>query len=248
MENPSFIAIAQMGALRRQLDVTANNVANAATPGFQGERLVFETLLSNMAGNGGLNGPGGKVAFVVDKGLWRDTRPGNVERTGNQFDVALVGPGYMAVQTDQGVRYTRAGSFRPDAQGRLTLGNGAQLLADNGGPITLPAGESSFEIDQRGTITGKNGKIAKMRVVAFDNEQGMKKAGENLLTTDAEAKPMDDKKTKVAQGMLEGSNVQSVLEIAQMIELTRRYQSASKMIDQEQDRSRRTIEKLTRLS
>jgi flagellar basal-body rod protein FlgF len=59
---------------------------------------------------------------------------------------------------------------------------------------------------------------------------------------------MDDKKTKVAQGMLEGSNVQGVLEIAQMIELTRRYQSASRIVDQENDRSRRTIEKLTRLS
>ena len=97
MENPSYIAISQLGALRRQLDVTANNVANISTPGFQGERLIFETLLSDMAGNGGLNGPGSKVAFAVDKGLWRDTRPGNVERTGNQFDVALVGPGYIAI-------------------------------------------------------------------------------------------------------------------------------------------------------
>jgi flagellar basal-body rod protein FlgF len=248
MENPSYIAISQLGALRRQLDVTANNVANISTPGFQGERLIFETLLSDMAGNGGLNGPGSKVAFAVDKGLWRDTRPGNVERTGNQFDVALVGPGYIAVQTESGIRYTRAGSFRPDAQGRLVLGNGAQLLADNGGPITIHAGETSVEIDRRGTITGKDGKIARMRVVAIDNEQAMRRTGENLLTTDAEAKPMDDKKTKVAQGMLEGSNVQGVLEIAQMIELTRRYQSASRIVDQENDRSRRTIEKLTRLS
>jgi flagellar basal-body rod protein FlgF len=245
MENPSYIAVAQMGALRRQLDVTANNVANATSAGFQGERLVFETVLSDIAGAGA---GGGKVAFAIDKGLWRDTRAGPVERTGNPFDIALVGPGYLAVQTDAGIRYTRAGSFRPDAQGRLALSNGAQLLGENGTPITVPRGETSVEIDRRGTITGKEGPIGKMRVVAFDNEQAMRRAGENLLTTTADPKPMDDKKTKVAQGMLEGSNVQSVLEISQMIELTRRYQSASRMIEQEQDRSRRTIEKLTRVS
>ncbi|MFO0292356.1 MAG: flagellar basal-body rod protein FlgF [Rhodospirillales bacterium] len=248
MENPSYIAIAQMGALRRQLDVTANNVANISTPGYRSERLLFETIFSDMAGNSGLNGPGAKVAFAVDRGIWRDSKPGPVERTGNQFDIALVGPGYIAVQTESGVRYTRAGAFRPDAQGRLALANGAQLLGENGSPITIPAGETSVEIDRRGAITGKEGQIGRVRVVTFDNEQAMRRTGENLLTTDAEAKPMDDKQTKVAQGMIEGSNVQSVLEIAQMIELTRRYQSASRMIDQEQDRSRRTIEKLTRLS
>jgi len=248
MENALLIGLSRQMSLRREMEVVANNVANASTPGFQGERLVFETVLSDMAGNGGLTGRGAKVAFAVDKGLWRDTRPGAVDRTGNQFDIALVGPGYIAVETDSGIRYTRAGSFRPDAQGRLTLNNGARLLAENGGPITIPAGETSVEIDRRGTITGKDGKIARLRVVSFDNEQAMRRVGENLLASDAEAKPMDDKKTKVAQGMIETSNVQSVLEIAQMIELTRRYQSASRVVDQENDRSRRTIEKLTRLS
>ncbi|MFZ9416847.1 MAG: flagellar hook-basal body complex protein, partial [Alphaproteobacteria bacterium] len=173
MENPSFIAISHLAGLRRQLDVIANNVANAATAGYQGERMSFETMVSRKARSPGVGGAGQAASFVVDKGLWRDYRPGPVERTGNTFDVALIGPGYIAVQTEEGERYTRAGAFRTDAQGRLALGNGALLLSDGGQPITVPPGETQFEIDRRGVITGKDGVVGRIRVVRFDDEQAL---------------------------------------------------------------------------
>ena len=246
MENPSFIAISHLAGLRRQLDVIANNVANAATAGYQGERMSFETMVSRKARSPGVGGAGQAASFVVDKGLWRDYRPGPVERTGNTFDVALIGPGYIAVQTEEGERYTRAGAFRTDAQGRLALGNGALLLNEGGQPITVPQGETQFEIDRRGVITGKDGVVGRIRVVRFDDEQALRRAGNMLLETEAEPRPVD-RRTEVAQGMIEKSNVQSVSEITQMIELTRRYQSASRMIDQEHERARRAIDKLSRV-
>ena len=150
------------------------------------------------------------------------------------------------MQTEEGERYTRAGAFRTDAQGRLALGNGALLLADGGQPITVPPGETQFEIDRRGVITGKDGVVGRIRVVRFDDEQALRRTGNMLLETEAEPRPVD-RRTEVAQGMIEKSNVQSVSEITQMIELTRRYQSASRMIDQEHERARRAIDKLSRV-
>lgn len=247
MENPSYIALSLMGGLRRQLDVMANNMANVSTPGFQGERITFRTMVSDRARNGGIEGPGQKTSFVTDAETWRDTRPGPVERTGNPLDVALVGAGYFAVETEGGVRYTRAGSFRPDAEGRLTTSNGAVVQGEGGAPISIPQGETSLEIDGRGTIVGKSGPIGKLRVVGFEDEQALKKTGDSLLETEAEPIAVDGR-TRVAQGMVEGSNVQSVVEVTQMIELMRRYQSASKVLEQEHERARRSIEKLARVA
>jgi flagellar basal-body rod protein FlgF len=247
MENPSYISLSLMSGLRRQLDVMANNMANVSTPGFQGERITFRTMVSERARSGNIEGPGQKTAFVTDAETWRDTRPGPVERTGNPLDVALVGPGYFALETEDGVRYTRAGSFRPDAQGRLITANGAVVQGQGGAPITIPQGETSIEIDGNGTVVGKNGPIGKLRLVAFEDEQALKKTGGNLLETEAEPVAVDGR-TRVAQGMIEGSNVQAVVEVTQMIELMRRYQSASRLLEQEHDRARRAIEKLARVA
>ena len=77
------------------------------------------------------------------------------------------------------------GAFRTDAQGRLALGNGALLLNEGGQPITVPQGETQFEIDRRGVITGKDGVVGRIRVVRFDNEQALRRAGNMLLETEA---------------------------------------------------------------
>lgn len=246
MENPSYISLSLMTGLRRQIDVLANNMANVSTPGFQGERLNFRTLVSDRARMPGIEG-GGKTAFVTDGTTWRDIRPGSVERTGNPLDVALVGPGYFAVTTEDGARYTRAGSFRPDADGRLVTGSGAVVQGEGGAPIVIPQGETTLEIDARGTIVGKNGPIGKLKVVAFEDEQALRKTGDNLLETDADPIPVDAK-TRVVQGMIEGSNVQAVVEVTQMIEIMRRYQSASRVLEQEHERARRAIDKLSRVA
>lgn len=247
MENPSYISLSLMSGLRRQLDVMANNMANVSTPGFQGERITFRTMVSDRARSGSIEGAGQKTSFVTDAETWRDTRPGPVERTGNPLDVALVGPGYFAIETEDGVRYTRAGSFRPDSQGRLTTSNGDVVQGEGGAPIAIPQGETSLQIDARGSIVGKSGPIGKLRLVAFENEQALKKTGDNLLETEAEPVAVDGR-TRIAQGMVEGSNVQAVVEVTQMIELMRRYQSASRIIEQEHERARRAIEKLSRVA
>lgn len=247
MENPSYIAMSLMTGLHRQMDVLANNMANTSTPGFQGDQLAFRTLLSSRAGSPQIDGPGRKAAFVTENGTLRDTRPGPMERTGNPLDVAIAGPGYFAVQTDDGVRYTRHGSFRPDAQGRLTMGNGALVLGAGGAPITIPAGESNIEIDRRGAIASTKGPLGKLQIVRFEDDQAMQKSGDNLLETEAEPQPVDQR-TQIAQGMIEGSNVQSVVEVTHMIDIMRRYQAVGRILEQEHERARKAIDKLSRVA
>ncbi len=247
MENPSYIAMSLMTGLHRQMDVLANNMANTSTPGYQGDQLAFRTLLSARAGSPQIDGPGRKAAFVAENGTLRDTRPGPMERTGNPLDVAIAGPGYFAVQTDDGVRYTRHGSFRPDSQGRLTMGNGALVLGAGGAPITIPAGESNIEIDRRGAIASAKGPLGKLQIVKFEDDQAMRKTGDNLLETEAEPQPVDQR-TQIAQGMIEGSNVQSVIEVTHMIDIMRRYQAVGRILEQEHERARKAIDKLSRVA
>jgi flagellar basal-body rod protein FlgF len=247
MENPSYIALSHMNALRRQLDVVANNIANAATHGYRAERLVFHELVTPKAAVTAIKGSAGHASFGVELGTFRDLRSGGLERTGSQLDVAINGPGYFAIDAGGTARFTRHGSFRPDTQNRLTTADGHLVLGSNGTPVTLPQGETEFEIDRRGNITGRNGPIGQLRVVRFANEQELRKVGENQYETQQEPTAIGND-TQIAQGMIETSNVNSVVEITQMIELSRRYQSASRLLEQEHDRARRAIDRLARLN
>lgn len=247
MENPSYIALGHARGLQRQMEVVANNLANASTAGYRAERVMFRELLSQKATMPGLKGLGARSSFVEEAGTLRDTRTGRLERTGNGLDVAVDGPGYFVVETPQGLRYTRQGSFRPDAQGRLTTYDGLPVLGEGGQPITLRADDREVEIDRRGAISGKDGPIGKLRLVQFENEQALRKVGDNLYAAGGQDEQPADQRVQVVQGSIEGSNVQGVLEMSQMIELLRRYQSAQRLMEQEHDRSRRAIDKLSRV-
>jgi flagellar basal-body rod protein FlgF len=246
MENTSYIALSQMSALRRQMDVIANNLANVSTPSFRGERVIFRELVADRTGMTSMPGQGSRASFMTEQGTLRDLRAGAMERTGNSLDVGLVGPGYFVLQGEDAPRYTRHGSFHPDPQGRLVNNDGVAVLGEGDQPISLPPGETKIEIDRRGVISGKDGVIGRLRVVRFEDEQALRKVGDNTYEAEADPQPVDDK-TQVAQGMIEGSNVQGVIEITQMIELLRRYQTANRLMEQEHERARRAIDKLTRV-
>ncbi len=248
MENPSYIALAHQRALQRQMDVIANNVANVSTPGFRAERVMFRELISDKATMPGLKGIGARASFAAEVGTLRDTRSGGFERTGNPLDVAINGNGYFVVETPDGPRYTRFGGFRPDENGKLVTPQGHGVLGEGGGPITLRPGESEIEIDRRGGITGKDGQIGKFRIVRFDDDQRLVKAGDGLYDAAGQNPQPADDRVQVAQGSIEGSNVQGVLEITTMMALLRRYQSAQRLVEQEHERARRAIDKLSRVS
>jgi flagellar basal-body rod protein FlgF len=246
MENPSYIALSQQMALRRQMDVIATNIANVSTPGFKAERIMFTEMLAGKAPYPAtLTGKRPGLSFVNEAGMLRDTSDGGMTQTGNTLDIAINGPGYFVVDTPSGPRYTRAGAFRLNQDGRIVTSDGYPLLDGQNRPISVRPGETRIEISTKGAVTTESGEVGRIQIAQFEHEQAMRKLGAGLYDTDQNPIAGD---AEVRQGMIEGSNVKAVAEITTMMEVMRRYQSAQKMIDSEHELSRRAIEKLSRVS
>lgn len=242
MENPSYIALSQQVALRRQMDVIANNLANVSTPGFKAERIVFSEYLVDPSRSGAGNG---KMSFVREVGMLRDTTEGALTQTGNALDLAIHGRGYFVVETPAGLRYTRQSSFQLDQDGRIVTSEGFPLLDEANRPLIVPPGSGPIEVTPQGVVGTSAGEIGRIRLVTFTDEQAMRKIGGGLYESDEEPVRADGT-TEIRQGAIEGSNVQAILEVTNMIEIMRRYQSAQKILDTEHELERRAIEKLAR--
>ncbi len=151
MDNSTYVALSQMTALERQLDVTANNLANANSNGFKSERVLFESYLHQNE----RDDLGEGTNFVLDSGSYVDARQGALTRTDNPLDVAISGKGWFAYQSDTGqTAYGRDGNFVLDDQGRMMTLSGAQVLDAGGAPITLPPDVAgSLSIASDGTMS-----------------------------------------------------------------------------------------------
>ena len=240
METTSMIALSRQAVLRREMTVVANNIANMNTGGFKGEKMLFVQHLSK---NPNLDGMAGRqLAFVRDIATVRDLSPGPLEKTGNPLDLAIQDDGYFVVQTEDGDRYTRAGRFQLDSGGQMVTLTGDPVLSDAGQPIFFAPEEQEIIISGDGTVSSENGPIGKLRVVQFDNPHTLKPIQNGYYQTDAEA--IDLERPFIAQGMLEQSNVEPVIEMTNMIEVSRSYQSISKFIEKEDDRIRRMMKDL----
>ncbi|MEX0760718.1 MAG: flagellar hook-basal body complex protein [Tistlia sp.] len=253
MENPSYITLSRQTVLRRQMDVLANNLANMSTPAFKAEALMViehESPISTQGPRGMRN-----VSFVKDLATVRDLSEGALVHTDNPLDVAISGDGYFAIETDDGERYTRKGSFMLDGEGRLVTTAGQPVLDDRSRPIVVPPGSGEIEIAQDGTIPardpllpGQNVVLGRFKVVAFENEYTLKREANGLNRPGAGADPEPVAAPTVFQGMIEKSNVNGIVEMTRLIETVRNFQSASKVVDDEHERQRKAIETLTRSS
>lgn len=246
MENASYIALSQQVSLRERLAVAAQNVANLNTPGYKAQRTLFTEYLVEPTGRASRYGTNPAVSMVIDQAVLRDTRAGPVEQTGNSLDVALVGDGYLSVETPAGPRYTRNGRLSIDIDRRLVDSNGLPVLDRNDQAILIPEDAGEITILGDGTITTNQGQAGQLKIVTFDRESELVPLGGNLLTTNQV--PREATETRVAQGMIERSNIQGAVEMTQLIELSRAYDRTQDLIKTEHDRQRDAIRRLGRLS
>lgn len=242
MEVPSYIALSRLVAQSRALEVTATNMANANTPGFKAERVLFSDWLSKQTGTDAP--PGGRtVQFVQDRATYRDQQAGPVQQTGNPFDLALGGDGYFSVETARGPRLTRAGRFTPMSDGRLGDAEGNALLDMAGQPIRISAADQRITVAADGTISSENGRIGKVGVVRPSDPMRVTAEGGRTLRADADTVPVD--KPQVIQGAVEDSNVQPVLEMTRMMADLREFQFTTQFVQGEADRLQSSIDKIT---
>ena len=239
METTSYIALSRQMALRRELDITAHNIANMTTPAFKAERMVFREYLVKQD-IGTRNG----LSFTQDIGLARDLQDGSMTETANQFDLAITGNGFFSVETEEGIRYTRHGRFELDESRQLVNSEGHPVMSFNGGRIVIPANVNHVDIAEDGTVSTEQGILGKIGVVTFNDAQDMKRLPGSLYETDQAAQLVD--RPSVKQGLLEQSNVQGVLEMSRLIEIQREYQSVHTLITRENDRQQKAIERIAR--
>ena len=229
--------------LRRELDIVANNIANADTAGFKVESLMVATEPRRPAKDQQLPH---LARFVLDNGVARDFTQGSLSRTDNPLDVAVDGDAFFTVRTANGERYTRDGRFRPDPQGRLVTAGGDVVLGDGGAEIVLRPDEPPPTIAADGTVSQGELRIGRLALARFDSNAALSKEGDNLYMADG-VTPQPAPDVRVHQGMVETSNAQPVLEIVKLIELSRSYERVSRIIDNAQDLSRRAVERLGRV-
>ncbi len=243
MENSIFVGLSRQIALREQMDIISNNVANMSTPGYRSQNMVFTEFIDkpSRAPDTETNDP---LSMVLDYGHYQVTAPGSIRQTGNTLDVAMEGPGYFGIQTPDGVMYTRAGNFQMNVNGELVTGTGNLVADAGGGTITIPQEATDIKITKNGSITTSEGEVAQLMVVEFENVQELEAMGNGLYKTDAAANPAEQ--TRVLQGMLEDSNVNSVLEMTRMIDVLRAYQTTQRMMQGEHERQRTMIQRLSR--
>jgi flagellar basal-body rod protein FlgF len=250
MENTLLVSLSRQTALRRELDIVANNIANLNTTGFKADGAVFSEYLQSSARAGQFAGPDQRLSFVQDRMSWHDMSQGTVQQTGNPLDVALDGDGMLVVQTPRGERYTRNGSLQIGANGELVTGSGDKVLGDNG-PIVFQPTDNDIVITKDGTIKVREGVSlnsdttrGKLRLVTFENAQQLQKDGASTFSVPDGVVPQPVKSINVVQGAIEKSNVRSVIEMTRMIAISRAYTEVAGILQQQSDLRKSAIQQL----
>ena len=253
MDNSQLVGLSRQVVLMRHLDVVSNNIANMNTTGFKADNMLFEEHLASAARATHTNGRLTNVSFVHDRGIWRDFSQGPVQATGNPLDIAIVGEGFLTVQTPDGERYTRNGSLQIAANGQLVTNDGFTVLGENG-PITFQQTDRNVAISKDGRITvneGSNtiteGVRGKLRVVRFAQPQNLQKDGlSNFVAPEGTvAQPVTN--VIIQQAVLERSNINAVLEMTRLIDITRTYTQIATMLQQQHELRQSAIQKLAEI-
>lgn len=247
MDNSSYVALSAATALRRDLDVTANNIANASTNGFKGERVVFESYLQDGAT------AEENTNFVIDKGSYLDESQGGISQTGNPLDIAIQGKGWFGYRTAEGqMAFGRDGRLAVDAQGNLVTMTGAQILDEGGQPLVLPPDAvGQVEIDPQGNISAPGaGNLARIGLFDLPDLQSYERLGGGMFIppNGGEAELVPEVRSRVVQGAIEASNVQPIVEMTRMMSIQRAYEQAVKLIGTDDELRQQTIRRLGQIT
>jgi len=248
------LSTAATGMIAQQdnIDVISNNLANVNTTGYKKVRAEFQDLLSQTIeapGAQGAQGTNQPIGIQIGLGVrtagtQKDFGEGTFKSTGNNLDVAIEGDGFLQVQLDDGTTaYTRDGSLKIDASGQLTTTNGYVVQPQ----ITIPPNATEISITGDGRVSVKPGnesnftEVGALQVAKFANPSGLLAMGKNLYTetagsgTATQGTPGQDGFGTIQQGFLEGSNVQVVEELINLIQAERAFEANSKLIKASED-------------
>lgn len=234
MDAAGYTTLTRQSGLMREMQVVAHNIANLSTSGFRREGLIFSEHVVRMDDGESLSMARGNVRHI-------DLSQAGLNQTGGTFDFAIQGDGFFLIETAQGERLTRAGSFTPSPEGELVTPDGFRLLDQGGAPVFVPQGAGRVALAQDGTLSSDGIPIARIGLWQPTDPTSLRHQAGTLFGADAVEPAVGG---VVLQGFVEDSNVEPVSEIARMIEVQRAYELGQTFMDREDQRMRGVIQTL----
>lgn len=239
MENAITAGLSRQIALMRALEATANNIANQTTAGFKAERIEFQEFVRRVAGASGDR----QVSLVIDPDSYTDFSAGGLDPTNAPLDFAIDGDGFFAVETAEGVRYTRDGRFSLSDFGEVVTRDGARVLDAGGSPIILDPDAGPPVLSQDGVLQQRGEPVAGLGVFRFADNRSLEKQGDNLYAASGEGEAVSA--PRLRQGFVETSNVAAVAAMTDMIEIMRAYEQAARVVETSDELARQTVRTLS---
>lgn len=236
MESAIYATLTRQSGLMREMQVVAQNIANLSTTGFRREGVVFAEYVARMDA-------GPSLSMANASGRVVDLTEGGLSQTGGTFDIAIRGEGFFLIETPQGERLTRAGSFTPDAAGELVTPDGYRLLDAGGAPVFVPPDAGPVILGADGTLSAQGRPLAEIGLWRPVDPLVLRREAGTLFDGGA-LEPAEG--ATLLQGFVEESNVNPVAEIARMIEVQRAYEQGQAFLAREDERVRGVIQTLGR--
>lgn len=265
MDKGIYTALSGGIAKSHEVEIIANNLANANTPGFKRDSGTFNEYLTELRRPDTVEGlqremsqtalldarPQGDKSFVEMDGVYTSFTQGALKRTSIPFDMALEGKGFFEVLTPSGVRYTRQGNFNLSKEGTLVTSNGFPVLAKGAGAPEqrlMRFTQGAVEVSPNGQVKQGGQPLGELSIVEFHENQWLEKVGNAYFrnTDDNNEKKGLPVETRVNQGFIETSNVNAVHEMTRLIEATRGYESQMQAIKTYQEIDGRSVNDIGR--
>jgi flagellar basal-body rod protein FlgF len=227
MDNPVYVTVARQTALQRQMDVVANNIANANTAAFKREGTLFAEVVERLPEEGD------QLSMGTDPASFTDLSAGPISETGDPLSVAILSDGMLPVERRGETVYTRDGRLALSPDGELTLLSGDRVLDAGGSPIQVPPDAGQIAIARDGTVSADGQTLGKLNLFHLDTDR-LERVGNGLFR--ATEPPEQIEQPRFAQGFVEASNVNPIVELVRMIEIQRAYEMGQNLLQAEHDR------------
>ncbi|TMV10636.1 flagellar hook-basal body complex protein [Arenibacterium halophilum] len=236
MEASTYISLSRQSGLMNEMRMVANNIANAATTGYRQQGVMFSEFVRTAPGQASLS---------MSRAQVRETsfEQGTLTQTNGSFDFAIEGDGFFLVETPNGERLTRAGSFSPDANGELVTPQGYRLLDSGGAPVFAPPG-AKIAVASDGTLSADGQPQGQIGIYMPSDPMALIRQGGVMFDSPGGVEPAEG--ARMIQGFLESSNVDPILQVARMIEVQRAYEMGQSFLEAEDQRIRNAVKTLIR--
>ncbi len=238
MSTDLYVAASAQVAITRRMEAIANNIANMNTAGYRAAGVKFQETMATVGGS--------EVAYASPGTIYIQRESGPVSFTGNSLDVAVNGEGWLALQTPTGgTVYTRDGRMHLTDRGELRSVADYPVLDPGGAPITIDPSAGPVTIGENGSITQGGNQIGAIGMFLIPADANLKRFDNSAVIPDKPVEAVADLTTNsMRQGYIEGANVNPILEMTKMIEVSRAFDQAATAIDQSDTRSQEAIRTL----